>query len=83
MNSQYTVNIVRIGRDANPVVGCRTCVVLCLLALTAGCNGGTVDRREHKNGRLANVLGIAYLVGILAISLSAVPLLILTNVGQD
>jgi Mn2+/Fe2+ NRAMP family transporter len=36
----------------------------------------------HANGLLANVLGIGYLVLILAISVSAIPLLILTNVGQ-
>jgi manganese transport protein len=37
----------------------------------------------HANGRLANVLGISYLVVILAVSLSAIPLMILTNVGQS
>jgi manganese transport protein len=37
----------------------------------------------HANGRLANVLGIFYLVLILAVSLSAIPLMILTNVGQS
>ena len=37
----------------------------------------------HANGRLANVLGIFYLVVILAVSLSAIPLMILTNVGQS
>jgi Mn2+/Fe2+ NRAMP family transporter len=37
----------------------------------------------HTNGRLANVLGIAYFVIILAVSLSAIPLMILTNVGQS
>jgi manganese transport protein len=37
---------------------------------------------EHANGRVANILGIGYLVVILAVSLSAIPLLILTNVGQ-
>jgi Mn2+/Fe2+ NRAMP family transporter len=36
----------------------------------------------HANGRLANALGIGYFVLILAVSLSAIPLLILTNVGQ-
>jgi manganese transport protein len=36
----------------------------------------------HANGRIANVLGIGYFVLILAVSLSAIPLLILTNVGQ-
>ena len=37
----------------------------------------------HANGRLANVLGIFYLVVILVVSLSAIPLMILTNVGQS
>jgi manganese transport protein len=37
----------------------------------------------HANGRLANVLGVTYLVIILAVSLSAIPLMILTNVGQS
>jgi len=37
----------------------------------------------HANGRLANVLGIGYFVIILAVSLSAIPLMILTNVGQS
>ena len=39
--------------------------------------------REYVNGRLANTLGLIYLVVILLISLTAVPLLILTNVGQN
>jgi manganese transport protein len=37
---------------------------------------------KHANGLLANVLGIGYFVVILAVSLSAIPLLVLTNVGQ-
>jgi manganese transport protein len=37
----------------------------------------------HANGRLANVLGGAYLLIILTVSLSAIPLMILTNVGQS
>ena len=36
----------------------------------------------HANGRLANTLGIAYLVVILVVAVSAIPLMILTNVGQ-
>jgi manganese transport protein len=39
--------------------------------------------REYTNGKLANVLGLIYLVVILVISLSAIPLMILTNVGQN
>jgi Mn2+/Fe2+ NRAMP family transporter len=37
---------------------------------------------RHANGRVANALGIGYFVLILAVSLTAIPLLILTNVGQ-
>jgi manganese transport protein len=39
--------------------------------------------KEHANGRLANVLGILYLVIILIVSLTAIPLMILTNLGQQ
>jgi manganese transport protein len=37
---------------------------------------------KYKNGHLSNVLGVAYLVVILAVSLTAIPLMIITNVGQ-
>ena len=37
----------------------------------------------YANGRLANVLGIVYLVVIMVIAVAAVPLMILTNVGQN
>jgi manganese transport protein len=36
----------------------------------------------HANGRVANVFGLFYLVVVLAIALAAVPLLILSNMGQ-
>jgi manganese transport protein len=39
--------------------------------------------REYVNGRLANTLGLLYLVVIMIIAVTAVPLLILTNVGQN
>jgi manganese transport protein len=39
--------------------------------------------REYTNGGLANILGLIYLVVILIVSLSAIPLMILTNVGQN
>jgi manganese transport protein len=39
--------------------------------------------REYVNGRLANVLGLFYLVVIVIVALTAVPLLILTNAGQN
>jgi Mn2+/Fe2+ NRAMP family transporter len=38
---------------------------------------------RYRNGRLANGLGVLYLVIIMAVSLSAIPLMILTNVGQN
>ena len=38
---------------------------------------------RHKNGRLANVLGTIYLVIIMAVALSAIPLMVITNVGQE
>jgi manganese transport protein len=38
---------------------------------------------RHRNGRLANVVGVVYLVIIMAVALSAIPLMILTNVGQE
>jgi Mn2+/Fe2+ NRAMP family transporter len=38
---------------------------------------------RHGNGRLANVLGAIYLVVIMLIALSAIPLMILTNTGQN
>ena len=37
---------------------------------------------EHANGKVANVLGIGYFVLILVVAVSAIPLMILTNVGQ-
>jgi len=39
--------------------------------------------REYVNTRLANTLGLIYLVLIMIVSVTAVPLLILTNVGQN
>jgi manganese transport protein len=36
-----------------------------------------------RNGRLANTLGISYLIVILVISVAAIPLMIITNVGQN
>jgi manganese transport protein len=39
--------------------------------------------REYVNGRFANTFGLIYLVVIAIISVAAVPLLILTNVGQN
>jgi Mn2+/Fe2+ NRAMP family transporter len=38
---------------------------------------------RYANGRLANALGIVYLVVILFVSLAAVPLMIITNTGQN
>ena len=39
--------------------------------------------REYTNGRIANGLGILYLVVIMVIAVTAIPLMILTNVGQN
>jgi manganese transport protein len=38
--------------------------------------------RSHANGALANVFGIFYLLVVLVIAVAAVPLLILSNIGQ-
>src|SRR5437764_1061055 len=38
---------------------------------------------NHVNGRLANTFGLIYLVVIVIISVTAVPLMILTHVGQN
>jgi Mn2+/Fe2+ NRAMP family transporter len=37
---------------------------------------------SHRNGKVANVLGILYFVLILAIAVSAIPLMVITNGGQ-
>jgi manganese transport protein len=37
---------------------------------------------DYANGRLGNVFGVIYLFVILLIAVSAVPLLVLTNLGQ-
>jgi manganese transport protein len=37
---------------------------------------------RHTNGRISNALGIVYFVLILAIALSAIPLMVITNGGQ-
>jgi len=37
---------------------------------------------RHRNGRFSNVLGVLYFILILAIAVSAIPLMILTNGGQ-
>jgi manganese transport protein len=39
--------------------------------------------REYANGRLANTFGLIYLVVIVFISVAAIPLMILTNGGQN
>jgi manganese transport protein len=38
---------------------------------------------RYRNGRLANAFGLFFLLVILVVALSAVPLMVLTNVGQD
>ncbi len=37
---------------------------------------------SHRNGRISNVIGIVYFAIILAVAVSAIPLLVLTNGGQ-
>lgn len=37
---------------------------------------------RYRNGRFSNVLGVLYFILILAIAVSAIPLMILTNGGQ-
>ena len=37
---------------------------------------------EHRNGRLANTLGVVYLFVILVVSVTAIPLLILSDLGR-
>src|SRR5206468_2577456 len=37
---------------------------------------------RHVNGRVANTLGVLYLGVILVVALTAIPLMVLTNVGQ-
>jgi manganese transport protein len=38
---------------------------------------------RYGNGRLANAFGLVYLVVIMVVALTAVPLMVLTNVGQN
>jgi Mn2+/Fe2+ NRAMP family transporter len=38
--------------------------------------------REHANGRLANAFGVVYLLVILLVALAAIPLMLITNMGQ-
>jgi Mn2+/Fe2+ NRAMP family transporter len=38
---------------------------------------------RYRNGRLANVLGLTYLAVIMVVAVTAVPLMILTNAGQN
>jgi hypothetical protein len=37
---------------------------------------------NYANGRLANAFGIGYLVVILIVAIAAIPLMILSNMGQ-
>jgi manganese transport protein len=38
---------------------------------------------RYGNGRLANGIGLIYLVVIMVIALTAIPLMVLTNAGQN
>ena len=44
---------------------------------------GYWPQRAGWVGRLANTLGLVYLVVIMVVALSAIPLMILTNAGQN
>jgi manganese transport protein len=70
------VNIAEIAVIFSAVAMPLTFVPLFLVARDEGYMG------TYANGKLANSLGWLYLVVVLAISLTAVPLLILTNMGQ-
>jgi Mn2+/Fe2+ NRAMP family transporter len=70
------VNIAEIAVIFSAVAMPLTYVPLFLVARDKGYMG------TYANGKLANTLGWIYLVVILVLSLTAVPLLILTNMGQ-
>jgi manganese transport protein len=38
---------------------------------------------RYKNGRIANALGLIYLIVIMVVALTAIPLMVLTNAGQN
>jgi len=38
---------------------------------------------SHANGRIANVFGVVYFAIILLVAVAAIPLLVLTNGGQE
>jgi Mn2+/Fe2+ NRAMP family transporter len=38
---------------------------------------------RYRNGRLANILGIVYLLIIMVVAVTAIPLMIITNAGQN
>jgi Mn2+/Fe2+ NRAMP family transporter len=38
---------------------------------------------QYRNGRLANILGALYLLIIMVVAFSAIPLMIITNAGQN
>ncbi len=79
--------IVRTGVD--PVVLTEYAVIFSVVALPLTyvpillvANDPTYMGR-YRNGRLANVLGLVYLGVIMIVALSAIPLMILTNAGQN
>jgi Mn2+/Fe2+ NRAMP family transporter len=79
--------IVRTGVD--PVVLTEYAVIFSVVALPLTyvpillvANDPTYMGR-YRNGRLTNLLGLVYLGVIMIVALSAVPLMILTNVGQN
>ncbi len=38
---------------------------------------------RYRNGRVANAFGVIYLFIIMIVALTAIPLMIITNVGQN
>jgi manganese transport protein len=81
------MGIVQTGVD--PVVLTEYSVILSVVALPLTyvpivlVANDSAYMGRYRNGRLANVLGLAYLVVVLVVALSAIPLMILTNLGQN
>src|SRR4029453_15634505 len=66
------------GRSRSPK-GPPRFILPCFVLLVAD---GRPYMGRYGNGRLANVLGVIYLVVIIVVAVTAIPLLILTNAGQ-
>ncbi|MDP9257058.1 MAG: hypothetical protein M3Q31_10940 [Actinomycetota bacterium] len=68
----------RRGRLCQPVVALPLTYVPILLVANDNAYMG-----RYGNGRLANGLGLFYLVVLAVVALTAIPLMVLTNVGQN